>query len=124
MNEHYTTLEQSKKLLELGLSPETADMYWREGEYINEDTGEPLKEYGLIAGKHAGDKPFIPCWSLGTLMEIIPGFICLNKDGTYWCDWSSISSNTINYTSSEYNTPIEATFETLCYLIENNIIKK
>lgn len=61
-----TTIEQSKKLLELGLKPETADMY--HSTYISEN-----RVYEVIATRY--DKlPLlsqdIPAWSLHRLMVI------------------------------------------------------
>lgn len=59
-----TTIEQSKRLLDLGLKPETADMYyfWLGGnDYcLKVDDNNPLK-YNM-------DKTYIPCWSLHKLL--------------------------------------------------------
>ena len=69
---NYTTIEQSKKLVELGLNPDTADMC-----YIQ----TPADEYRLTAynleycnnlkQQRGSDMSLIPCWSLGALLDII-----------------------------------------------------
>ena len=41
-----TTKEQSQRLLELGLKPETADMYYAEGSEDAEDEKQTLEAYG------------------------------------------------------------------------------
>ena len=56
-----TTIEQSKKLTELGLSRETSDMYYWCGESIR------------FGGYKAQDKDYdIPCWSLAALLNVLP----------------------------------------------------
>ena len=67
---HYTTIEQSRKLFELGLDSDTADMIWTTDmadnffDYPTLDW-RPIKEY--INGKDN-----LPCWSLGALLEVMP----------------------------------------------------
>lgn len=60
-----TTVEQSKRLLELGLKKETADMYYQK---LNDKwiaiIGQPLS-YGSLQGIY-----LIPAWSLHRLMEL------------------------------------------------------
>lgn len=79
---YFTTIEQSKKLLELGLSPESADMSWRYN-LLNENNTEKyvidtvsysewikcFPEYSDTAVKP------IPCWSVSALMNILPNHI-------------------------------------------------
>lgn len=60
----YTTIEQSKKLIELGLDPSTADMYYIFDTFIG-DIG------GVEFGKPEEPED-IPCWSLDALLEVIP----------------------------------------------------
>lgn len=62
---NYTTIEQSKKLLELGLKPDTADMYWMDWKRdTNSITIPNIK--GVI------DEKDLPCWSVGALFELLP----------------------------------------------------
>ena len=62
-----TTIEQSKRLLELGLKPETADMYYfwlDETDYrLNVDVDNNPLKYKM-------DKTYIPAWSLHKLIEL------------------------------------------------------
>ena len=65
-----TTVEQSKKLLELGLKPETADMYYSEGSM----DAEGDIEYHLRIRREWEDllrSNDIPAWSLHRLFDIM-----------------------------------------------------
>lgn len=101
----WTTLKESKQLVEMGLPVETADMYWTPDanivvptSYITKTDNETL----IPAYKGA-----IPCWSLGALVQLLPKTIeqCYNliinpqfyviymnpfsKDVKFVCDMSS-----------------------------------
>ena len=74
----YTDLSQSKKLAEI-LPLDSADMKWfipadNEGEFI-EDVSliKNKSEYDLF-GKVTDwdDTPYIPCWSLAALLDVLP----------------------------------------------------
>ena len=84
---NYTTIEQSRKLLELGLKPETADAYYKYVLPKNTDkihhvpeVGEPTnalewynKGYTLSGKEPLTLEEFcIPCWSLEALLEALP----------------------------------------------------
>ena len=69
---NYTTTEQSKKLVELGLNPDTADMaIVKDNTYCNALSafnGVTLcQNYNEIKDK----ANYIPCWSLGALLNYI-----------------------------------------------------
>lgn len=59
--EDVTTIDQSKSLIRLGLSPETSDCYWwyAEGNYY------------LYSGK-PDDSNAIPAWSIKALLSVLP----------------------------------------------------
>ena len=65
---YYTTVNQSKKLLELGLDPESADMY-----YPNRID---IKYQGALPIEYKHGNPLlsqeIPCWSLAALLSVLP----------------------------------------------------
>lgn len=62
MSKHYTTKEQSKRLLKIGISKQTADM-------VYEDTGWTIVDIPCIrTGRYHGSD--IPCWSSGQLVDI------------------------------------------------------
>ena len=102
----YTSIGQSKMLLELGLSPESADMYYK---YVlsnsdkiihNPEICSPInalewynKGY-TISGKNAltSDEFCVPCWSLGALLEVMPKII-LNKCHMYGWDLYPAAKN-------------------------------
>ena len=102
MNKICTSIEQSQKLIELGIDVSTADMLYNLlGEsYVRHDT--PI------------DKYHTPAWSLSALLKLIPKF-SLEKD---------ISNNAgyqlhYNYDTTYYDDPIDAAFEMICWLKEN-----
>lgn len=70
----YTSIEQVSQLLELGIPPETADMYYKYNEV--EDTWFPyiMPDYmdkELIQGM-LQLKQYKPCWSAENLYNLIP----------------------------------------------------
>lgn len=126
---HYTTLEQSKKLVELGLSLDTADMFYNEepDEYcpkgivdtkypmvLREGQNHYLKEYG------------IPCWSLGALLEVMPKYVQINSNQTgLTIDITFVHNGVV--TDSHHvknNTFLEAAYNIVVWLLKNNYIKK
>jgi hypothetical protein len=69
-----TTVEQSKKLLELGLRPETADM-------IHTIIKGRLPVVLVLQGDDFAEYPDIPAWSLHRLLSI-----CVNGDYMGLCN--------------------------------------
>ena len=73
LQNNFTTIEQSKRLLELGVPADSADMYYQnalpEPKVI--PVGRKFQEYtNSIEGAMRHIWYFIPCWSVGRLMEI------------------------------------------------------
>ena len=65
-----TTLEQSKRLLALGLKKETADMFYDLDDHYG------LTAYVLYADLVNGwDDDYVPAWSLHRLLEMMPNTI-------------------------------------------------
>ena len=127
----YTSIEQSKKLLELGLSPESADCMWEqhdnESPYV---TVKPYTTLGRSIGAHA-----IPCWSIGALLNIMPKLyefkedpedggcqpnLCKGWDNNLW----HVVYRTSIYVTEWYENPIDACFEMVCWLLRKGYIKK
>lgn len=115
-----TSIEQSKKLLELGLDADTADMhYWTAwaGFISKEKRVTPI--VGLPP-KDAIETYWIPAWSLSTLLELLPtsDFTGLDYDesGGWFCQ-------TIDYVSPVYDTPIDAAYDVVVNLVEQGYIK-
>lgn len=123
---YYTTIEQSKKLIELGLNPDTADMC------IWESEGK------LYVYVHKPDDiNCIPCWSLGALLEVMPPYlfefergidlnIYRNLNGKGW-HVSYMPNNDESMQKDKFRqitnggTPIEAAYNMVCWLLENGI---
>lgn len=134
----YTTLKQSKKLAEI-LPPDSCDMWWREVSYdFYKLEAEIPKGWYDIPPKG------IPCWSLAALIDILPsefkyyeipykidirkytldnnidiyqiayGNYRWYEDGTH--SWSDM----IN--TGEKENLIDAAFDMVCWLKENNKI--
>lgn len=76
---NYTTPEQSKKLLELGIPAESADCYYYEEGSIADDATPQVVPFGEPYEDSSTETMFssyvcMPCWSVGRLIEI--AFIC------------------------------------------------
>lgn len=125
---HYTTIEQSKKLLELGLSPESADMRWvalnwQETEYYVEAISEGFDV----------PKSYVPCWSLGALLEVLPTHIQIKSEVFHYEMMPDFGSCLIQYKNVEgdkilnqsiEDTLLEATYSMVVWLLENDYIEK
>lgn len=130
-----TSIEQSKKLLNLGLDPSTADMCYAS---ISYDSPGPYCE---VVKAHKPDLDFndLPCWSLVALLELMPKDIKTNN-GIY--NFSLVRRGYGAYTFSyihslkepwelgyDYHltthkdSVIDAAFEMVCWLIEQGFIK-
>ena len=106
---NYTTIEQSKKLLELGLNPETADMHFiklirdTDTVYIPELLyDEPLSEIDY------------PCWSLAALLDILPNYQLQTQDDGIGIACSCKG----NFNIVTANNPINACYEMILKLHE------
>ena len=68
LQNNFTTPEQSKRLLELGVPVDSADCHYLSelDPYVYVLT----MPFSILIG-HAGNNKCIPCWSVGRLIEII-----------------------------------------------------
>lgn len=123
---HYTSIEQSKKLLKLGLDPESADMLYTFG---NPDivrvrlTKEHWKQF-IGAG-------IIPCWSLGALLEVMP--VVIYRVGRFRLNYTLhttghkrvvYSHKVMVFHKESGKNLIEAAYSMVIWLLENGYIKK
>ena len=127
MNKICTSIDQSKRLIELGIDVNTADMVYcvelyKEGwKYSNE--AYP------IDGTLEGDD--IPAWSLSALLGLMPKLyefendpndggcqpnLCKGWDNNQW----HIVYRSSIYITEWYDDPIDACVEMLCWLKKNN----
>jgi len=80
-----TTIEQSKKLIELGLSADTADMYY----YNNDEIPQIISDIKLLK-ESINPKFYTLAWSLSALIELLSygDILCMGKaakdDGYLW----------------------------------------
>lgn len=116
MSKICTTIEQSQKLIELGIDVNTADMVWVCGRL---HTDGP--KYQVLRVKEEVSEPenYIPAWSLPALMDLMPTCVLsvLNKtDGNLY----RIVKDTDERKETEFHrNPIDAAFEMVCILLEN-----
>ena len=115
MNRYYTSIEESKKLIELGLKAESADMWWlytpAKGDYIACTHEEPDPHYiNRMKTLYKITECAIPCWSVGALLELMPDVIEYNNKHGYYldihkrCPYESISDiYIIQYDANIYN---------------------
>ena len=126
MSKICTSIDQSKKIIELGLDIYTADMYWWEcyGWKLNanpytEDVKNGFKKYELEC---------IPTWSLSALLELIPELDGRNptlnriiNTNKWWIMYHSTAFLSLIRTK-ECDNPLDAVFEMTVYLLENKLL--
>lgn len=114
MNKICTDIEQSKKLIELGIDVNTADMYY----FIVDSLKQQEINYAIRIGMPIV-KTDIPCWSLTALLGLIPKSIISTPNpfsDNYCC--RNIEFDMEFYA---YN-PVDAAFEIVCCLLENKML--
>lgn len=133
-----TTIEQSKKLIELGIDVSTADMCWSLFNLIingNKDINQILLpiSYKRVTKQPAPD--FIerfPAWSLSALLELMPKdesktiSLCLGGSNgmEHTFDWFCTcdeNDEPFGYKTFHTSNPIDCTFEMICWLKEQEL---
>lgn len=129
MNKICTSIEQSKKLIELGIDVSTADMYWW---YNGQKYYAETKEHNDF------QKSDIPAWSLSALLKLMPKHISredkihyegqtfipsfrweISPTAIYYTDGNDIMDR-VSFGYGENNTElIDAVFKMVCWLKEN-----
>lgn len=105
-----TSIEQSNRLVELGINPKTADMGWFKAYSLREEIYKPyIKGYKLE--NHQSD---IPAWSIHKLIEII------SIDVTFKNEFIIINNNTKMFNSS--TNVYDNLIDVIEYLINDNKI--
>lgn len=98
-----TSIEQSKKLIALGIDVNTADMYYDCNSYGIQ--GKPEVAVGTVWSKD------IPAWSLTALLKLIPKFSLerdISKNAGYELHY--------NYNTTYHDEPVDVAFEMICWL--------
>jgi len=112
-----TMISQSHKLVELGLDPNTADMYYP---YLGAGMYGDTPRVGFPI-EYSGGRD-IPAWSLTALLKVMPKnaeLIKMENDAHelyYEIDYM--------YTGYEDSNPVTAAYEMVCWLLEQGLIKK
>lgn len=128
MNKICTDIEQSKKLIELGIDVNTADMHywkrtWRENDYaIGVGHSKEWQE-----GFESKGVKYIPCWSLAALLDVLPDevgdnhYLTLEKEGKeYCCCYEDCNGNSFKHYFSD--NPIDACYEMILKLNERELL--
>ncbi len=125
---NYTTIEQSKKLVELGLNPDTADMCWGIDFESNRYNCSP---YPLPWKDYTCNEVYLSCWSLGALLEVVKtrkdcNFITIHSSDSLKWSLNTSYYELVNWKEKETleDTLIEAAYNMVCWLLENGYIQK
>ena len=140
MTQNYTSLEQSKKLLAVGLRPDTADLVYQ-GFKDEISGGEITYTLDFVCNwesaypdrslfEDENDDTFVPCWSLGSLRKLIPVGINLDGDTYLFKNHNRIDGSWVYYFAGENDatlvhctgTDFNACFELVVWLIEKGYI--
>ena len=121
MTQIATTKEQARKLIELGIDVNTADMYY----YNNDSIPQIISDIKSLK-ENINPKFYTLTWSLSALLNLIP-YLSLNElclDTKVWrCD-IYYNDGDVRRFGEDADSPIDATYNTLCYLLENKLIQK
>jgi hypothetical protein len=130
MNKICTSIEQSLKLIELGIDVNTADMYYYD-KNIFSGAMSAFNGVLLIRGDKFPDNT-TPAWSLSALLKLMPYRTEASKRESYgkimkrdtWdgefcfiCYPKGLEKN--KHLSGYHNNPVDAAFEIICWLLEN-----
>lgn len=109
-------MEQSKKLIELGIDVYTSDMYWKNG--VSDKYFQCFTPF-VSDGTNIDYDYDIPAWSLTALLSLLPRpTLHQTNDGKWYCD---ITPNR-TYFSKHYDNPVDACVEMVLKLKENKKI--
>lgn len=118
-----TSKEQSKKLIELGIDVNTADMFWTYDFTVNDING-----INVISNKLKPEENDIPCWSLSALLDVLPKYIgdyskCLYYDvGGYYCGYMDDGNFMLTIEETNADNPIDACVEMILKLHEKDLL--
>ena len=133
MNKICTSIEQSKKLIKLGIDVNTSDM--RYGYIAPYDFSDRMYDGGydevpypkdflvknpnFSANEYDGE---LHAWSLSALVDLMPKNVEIERTYIGWrCDYYSNDDSLLKY-GKDKNTLFDAVFEMVCWLKENGKI--
>lgn len=114
MNKICTSIEQSKKLIALGIDVNTADMYYD----CNSDDiqGKPEVAVETVWSKD------IPAWSLAALIELLPNKIVVNNE-KYFLHFTKNKVEYVGIVTCDGQKSISAEADNLLDVCYNIIVK-
>lgn len=114
MNKICTSLEQSQKLIESGIDINTADFMWEYNSdketYWNKPTIIPIDDYIFVND--------IPAWSLSALLKLFDDKAGIAKEYGTWFAYDNGKS----HCTKHYDNPIDACYEMIIHLHEQNLL--
>ena len=118
-----TNKNQSKKLIELGLDANTADMFYYKENIFNNALSVFNGQLLVRGNSELKEEDTIPAWSLSRLLELMP-CLSLNKffNDRWRCD-TRYKDGDIRKFGEDADSPIDAAYEMIVYLLENKLIK-
>lgn len=137
---HYTTIGQSIRLFNLGLSPVSADMEY----HCLKETNSVMSSVPFVKDETEVENSALnalcyrlPCWSLEALLEAMPkeitdeydskgwlGMCAINVPTWGWIIYYSNDDDSLSMHEEQGNTLLEATYNMACWLLEEGYIKK
>lgn len=129
-----TTIDQSRKLVELGLNPDTADMCWTNHCYgpvrsSMKSANMTIDDYKKLLERFADSNSadvFYPCWSLDALLEVMPIEFTLSREvikGEVKHRLSYIFEELNEAGYFEGESYVDASVEGVMWLLKNGYIK-
>lgn len=128
MNKVCTTVQQSRRLLNLGLDPESADMIWCLVEKDKDEVCTLCVKAWSGSLQWQGQDISMPAWSLSALLELMPQRI-VGPYGELWKfglekDWDKTSclvfyENKNSFVQKKAKEPIDACVEMIEWLTKN-----
>jgi len=130
----YTSLEKSKRLFDLGLDPNTADMCWGIDSETSHYNNSP---YPCAWSGYTAKEFYIPCWSVDALIKLLPRSIVDNDSKQFYIRHSDFDH--IEYLSGYWNGHyhhkgfsefavsqplIDVLYKCVVWLLENDYIGK
>lgn len=139
-NKICTSIEQSKKLMELGIDVNTADMRYgciapydfSDRTYDGGYDEVPYPKDFLKKNPNFSENEYdgeLPCWSLAALLDILPKnldigrpVLATNYRGYYWVVYFDEYMKETNLTSKIYDNPVDACYEMILKLNEQKLL--
>ena len=120
MNKICTSIEQSKKLMELGIDVKTADMWWNFYSVTTDDTTPQIIHLDTpwVGSFNWANKPDnIPAWSLAALLEVLNFPSLIQEKENQWevCVFDHDNDGYIEKTASN---SVDACYEMIIKLHE------